>query len=86
MLRTAKSIRLALFTENESYNWPAWEILKRLLTVRPVSITEDVKMNLCENGALRKTLCIEKRHGKSLFRQYIRLYEGELADRIDFLQ
>ena len=84
LVKDGKSIRLALFTENESYNWPAWEILKKTIDRAPVSITEDVKMNLCENGALRKTLCIEKRHGKSLFRQYIRLYEGELADRIDF--
>ena len=43
-----------------------------------------MKMNIIEDGALRKTICVEKRHGKSLFRQYIRLYEGELADRIDF--
>ena len=37
-----------------------------------------------ENGALRKALCIEKKYGKSLFKQYIRLYEGSRADRIDF--
>lgn len=84
LIKSGQSIRLALFTENPSYNWPAWEILKETIDRTPISITEDVKMTLCENGALRKTLCVEKRHGKSLFRQYIRLYEGELAERIDF--
>lgn len=84
LVKNGKSIRLALFTDNESYHWPAWEIMKETIDSTPVSITEDVKMNLIEDGALRKTLCVEKRHGKSLFRQYIRLYEGELADRIDF--
>lgn len=41
-------------------------------------------MTLVENGILRKSLCIEKRHGESVFRQYIRLYEGSRAERIDF--
>lgn len=84
LVKNGKTIRLALFTENESYHWPAWEIMKKTIDSTPVSITEDVKMNMIEDGALRKTICVEKRHGKSLFRQYIRLYEGELADRIDF--
>lgn len=84
LVKNGKTIRLALFTENESYHWPAWEIMKKTVDNTPISITEDVKMTLTEDGDLRKTLCVEKRHGKSLFRQYIRLYEGELADRIDF--
>lgn len=84
LIKDGKSIRLALFTDNDSYHWPAWEIMKTTIDSAPVSITEDVKMTISEDGLLRKTLCVEKRHGKSLFRQYIRLYEGELADRIDF--
>lgn len=84
LVKAGKAIRLALFTENESFEWPAWEILKKTVDATPVSITEDVKMTLCENGALRKTLCVEKRHGDSFFRQYIHLYEGALAHRIDF--
>ena len=50
----------------------------------PVSITDDVKITLVEDGTLRKSLCVEKRHGESVFRQYIRLYEGSRAERIDF--
>ena len=84
MVKEGKAIRLALFTNNESYNWPAWEILKNTIDAAPVSITDDVQITLAENGQLRKSLCIEKRHGASTFRQYIRLYEGKLAERIDF--
>ena len=40
--------------------WPAWEILKETIDREPVSITEDVKMTLVEDGELRKSLCIEK--------------------------
>ena len=84
LVKDGKAIRLALFTENKSYSWPAWEILKETIDREPVSITDDAKVTLVENGALRKALCIEKKYGKSLFKQYIRLYEGSRADRIDF--
>ena len=84
LVKSGRQIRLALFTDNPSYNWPAWEIMKKTVDSTPVSITEDVRMTLSEDGDLRKTICVEKRHGKSLFRQHIRLYEGELAGRIDF--
>lgn len=84
LVKEGKAIRLALFTENKSYPWPAWEILKETVDRDPISITNDTKMTLVENGAIRKTLCIEKRHGKSFFKQYIRLYEGSRADRVDF--
>ncbi|MDR0961508.1 MAG: discoidin domain-containing protein [Mediterranea sp.] len=84
MVQPGKAIRLALFTDNKSYSWPAWEIMKSTLDHTPVSITENVTMKLVENGALRKVLCVEKQHDRSTFRQYICLYEGTLADRIDF--
>lgn len=84
LVASGKAIRLALFTENESYEWPAWEILKKTLDREPVSITDDVKLTLVEDGELRKSLCIEKKYGESVFRQYVRLYEGTRASRIDF--
>lgn len=84
LVKENKSIRLALFTENKSYEWPAWEIMKSTVDESPVSITENVKIHLIENGILRKTLCVEKNYGKSVFRQYIRLYEGNLSNRVDF--
>lgn len=84
LVKPGKAVRLAIFTENESYDWPAWEILKKTIDATPKSINDDVKMSLVEEGPLRSTLLVEKKHGDSSFRQYIRLYEGELADRIDF--
>lgn len=84
LVKDGKAIRLALFTENKSYSWPAWEILKETVDREPISITDGAKITLVENGALRKALCIEKKHGESTFKQYIRLYEGSRADRIDF--
>lgn len=84
LVKPGKSIRLALFTQNKSYVWPAWEIHKETIDRKPISIGEDVKITLVEDGGLRKSLCIEKRHGESFFKQYIRLYEGCRADRIDF--
>lgn len=84
LVKAGKAIRLAFFTENKSHSWPAWEILKETVDREPISITGDVKVSLVENGALRKALCIEKKQGESVFKQYIRLYEGSRADRIDF--
>ncbi|WP_455584831.1 glycoside hydrolase family 38 N-terminal domain-containing protein [Bacteroides sp.] len=84
LVKPGKVIRLALFTKNESHSWPAWEIIKETIDREPVSITNNVKISLVESGELRQTLCIEKTHGESAFKQYIRLYEGSRADRIDF--
>lgn len=84
LVKDGKAIRLALFTENKSYAWPAWEILKDAVDGTPRSITENVEMAMVEDGPLRKTLRLTKTHGDSRFTQYIRLHEGALADRIDF--
>ncbi len=84
LVKEGEVIRLALFTRNESYQWPAWEILKETIDRNPISITDHVQITPVENGVLRKTICIEKQYGQSLFKQYIRLYEGSRADRIDF--
>lgn len=84
LVKQGKAIRLALFTENKSFVWPAWEILKETVDATPVSIEGNVKASLTEQGPLRTTLRVEKSCGSSRFVQYIRLYEGALADRIDF--
>lgn len=84
LVKDGKAIRLAMFTENKSYAWPAWEVIKETVDATPVSITGDVEMALVEDGPVRKTLRVTKRHDDSEFAQYIRLYEGALADRIDF--
>lgn len=84
LVMQGKAIRLAIFTDNKAYEWPAWEILKPAIDATPASISEDVKMTLVENGPLRQTIRIDKKHGDSYFCQYISLNEGALADRIDF--
>lgn len=58
--------------------------MKETTDREPTSITDNVQLSLVENGNLRRTLCIEKHHDPSVFRQYIRLYEGSRAERIDF--
>lgn len=83
LVKSGKSIRLALFTENESSNWPAWEIFKKEIDKEPISITQNVKINVVEEGPLRASLCVERSYGESTFKQYICLNEGGQADRID---
>lgn len=83
LVESGKAIRLALFTENESFSWPAWEILKREMDKTPVSITDGVKISIVEEGPVRATLCVERKYNESVFKQYIRLNEGGQNDRID---
>lgn len=85
LVKSGKSIRLALITENESFAWPAWEILKTAVDKTPVSISENVKISIAEEGAVRSALKVERTYGKSTFVQYIRLTEGAQADRIDIV-
>lgn len=84
LVKAGKTIRLAAFTNNNSSRWPAWEVMKTTIDCEPESITGDVRITLAENGPLRSTVLVEKSLGESRFKQYIRLYEGALADRIDF--
>ncbi len=84
LVAPGKAMGLVVFDECESYAWPAWEILKKTVDREPVGIKDNVKIQRVENGQLRKSLRIEKTYGDSKIVQYIRLYEGVLADRIDF--
>jgi alpha-mannosidase len=83
LVESGKAVGLALFTKNESFNWPAWEIRKATMDAEPVSITGGVNISVVENGPLRATVCVERTHGESTFRQMISLAEGANADRID---
>lgn len=85
LVADGKAVRLALFTENESFPWPAWEIIKKTIDADPVSITDNVSVTMVEDGPVRKTAKVTKTYGDSQFTQYVRLYEGPLADRIDFV-
>lgn len=85
LVESGKAVRLAIFTENRSYSWPAWEIIKETLDAEPVSITDDVKISVVENGPVRATVCVERKHGDSSFKQYISLTDGAQDDRIDIV-
>jgi len=85
LVKAGKSIRLALFTKDESFNWPAWEITKQTDDETPVDINEGVKISIAENGPVRAALCVERKYGESSFKQYIRLTDGGQDDRIDFV-
>ena len=80
-----RAIRLALFRNNMSNEWPAWEIIKSVIDAEPESIKEDVKITIEENGGLRSVLKVERKYGDSKFTQRICLTEGAADDRIDII-
>lgn len=83
LVAQGQSIGLVVFDDCRSEAWPAWEILKHTVDKEPVAVDADVTVSLVENGPLRKSLRVTKSYGDSKFSQYIRLYEGAQADRID---
>ncbi len=84
LVKEGGRIRLAMFKGNPSYDWPAWEIMKSTLDRSPESITANAKVEMVEDGTVRKTVRVTKEDGDSRFVQYIHLYEGALAGRVDF--
>lgn len=83
LVKEGKAVRLALFTKNESFHWPAWEVLKSTIDQPATSIDQDVKLTVIENGPVRISVCVERKSGESVFKQYIRLTQGAQDDRID---
>ena len=83
LVRKGDAFRLALFTENESLSWPAWEIFKETLDADPIAISGNVQISIVEQGPVRATLKVERSHNQSTFIQYISLTEGAADDRID---
>lgn len=85
LVKSGKAIRLALFRNNISNDWPAWEIWKKVMDAEPETIKENVKITIEENGNLRSVLKIERKDGDSRFIQRICLTEGAADDRIDII-
>ena len=83
LVEKGKAVRLALFTHNPSYNWPAWEIIKSTMDAEPVPVSDNVEVTVAEAGPVRGALRVERTHGDSRFVQYVTLYEGGQSDRID---
>lgn len=84
MVASGQAFRLVVFDHCDSHTWPAWEIQKATLDRDPLPIHDGVSVRLVENGPVRKSLCITKKYGESEITQYVSLYEGALANRIDF--
>ncbi len=84
LVASGKSIGLVVFDDCRSESWPAWEILKHTVDKKPLDIKDNVSIEMVENGPLRKSMRITKSYGESKIVQYIRLYEGSTAERIDF--
>ncbi len=72
-----------VFEDNESNEWPAWEILKSVIDRKPAKVKTDVKITIEEEGPLRGVLRVERRFKESTFVQRIMLYDGAEDDRID---
>ena len=85
LVAEGKAIRLAMFTENESFQWPAWEILKKTIDGTPAAVDGDVRISVAENGPVVAALKVERSFGDSHFTQYIRLYDGADEERIDIV-
>ena len=84
LVASGKTLGLIVFDECKSYAWPAWEILKETIDRQPVPVVDDAKVECVERGPVRQTIRVSKRYGESTLTQYISLYEGAQADRIDF--
>lgn len=82
VVANGKAIRLAVFGDNKSERWPAWEIIKTVMDKEPSPITKNVKISVQENGPLRATLRVERTDGPSTFVQYISLTQGASDDCI----
>ncbi len=78
-----KPFRLAVFTENVSADYPAWEIYKKVLDGPVVSVADSVRISVEENGPLRASLRVERTWEGSRFVQYVSLTEGGEDERIE---
>jgi alpha-mannosidase len=85
LVKNGQAFRLALFTKNESFEWPAWEIDKKTIDAAPISITDSVSISIAEKGAACASLCVKRSFGTSKFTQYIRLTDGSTDDRVDIV-
>ncbi len=84
LVASGQAVGLVMFSPSRSEVWPAWEITWKTIQSEPVRITDDVEVVLVEDGPLCRTVRVSKRFGESRIVQYVTLYEGSCADRVDF--
>lgn len=85
LVAKGQTFRLALFTKNESFEWPAWEISKNTIDATPIPITDSVSISIAEKGPACVSLCVKRSYGTSKFTQYICLTDGAADDRVDIV-
>lgn len=83
LVKKGEAFALEMFEKNESFQWPAWEVLKTTIDREPNAVNEGVVISTEERGPVRATIKVERKHGKSLFIQRISLTDGACDDRID---
>jgi len=81
LVADGKAIRLALFNNNKSTAWPAWEIIRSTMEATPDAITENVKVTASGSGSSKASLRVERTYKGSKFVQTISMVGG--SDRID---
>lgn len=84
LVQPGRYFGLALFTDNRSTSFPAWEIMKEVMDKEPIAIGEGkARISLYEDGASSVALQVVRYHNNSRFEQIIRLTDGGADDRID---
>ena len=83
LVRDGEAFRLQVLTDNVSMEYPAWEVFKKTLDGPSVTITDNVRISVFEEGPLRVTLKVERDFEGSHIVQYISLTDGAADDRIE---
>ena len=83
LVRDGAAFRLQVLTDNVSMEYPAWEVFKKTLDGPSVSVTDNVRISIVEEGPLRAVLKVERDFEGSHIVQYISLTDGAADDRIE---
>ncbi len=81
LIAQGDAIAPQLFTNNDSFDWPAWEIKRHVIDSQPSGLFSCDDIALVEQGDLRATLRVTRSYGETRWVQYISLVAG--SDRID---
>lgn len=83
LVKPGDAFSIDVFENNKSDQWPAWEIYKSTLDSEPVSVSDDVEVEVEEDGPLKSVLKVSRRYRHSRIIQRIVLTDGASDDRID---
>lgn len=71
--------------DDYSPDWPAWEVTYDAVSAKPRNCVKGpAKIEIVESGPVRISLKVTRHAEGSSFVQYIRLYNGDAQERIDF--